>query len=96
MQMFYINGFTQDETHFINIFILTHSIKAKMQPIKVINNTDQQQFEVHMDDYVAVLIYRFYKDDIALMHTEVPASVGKQRHSFCIGKICVWMGKGTQ
>ena len=46
-----------------------------MQPITIINNTDQQQFEVHMDDHVAVLIYRFYKNDIALMHTEVPKSM---------------------
>ena len=43
-----------------------------MSDIKVTNNTGNQQFEVHMDDEVAVLIYRFYKDDIALMHTEVP------------------------
>ena len=46
-----------------------------MQPVTVINNTDQQQFEVHMDDHVAVLIYRFYKNDIALMHTEVPIAL---------------------
>lgn len=43
-----------------------------MSDIKVINNTGNQQFEVHTDDEVAALIYRFYKDDIALMHTEVP------------------------
>ena len=46
-----------------------------MPPITVINNTDQQQFEVHMDDHVAMLIYRFYKDDIAFMHTEVPKAL---------------------
>ena len=43
-----------------------------MNDIKVTNNIANQQFEVHIDDEVAVLIYRFYKDDIAFMHTEVP------------------------
>ena len=46
-----------------------------MQQVTVTNNTDQQQFEVHMDDQLAVLIYRFYKNDIAFMHTEVPPSL---------------------
>ena len=46
-----------------------------MTDINIINNTQQQQFEVHKDGEIAVLVYRFYKDDIALMHTEVPAKL---------------------
>lgn len=29
-------------------------------------------FEIHTDDETAFLLCRFYKSDIALMHTEVP------------------------
>jgi predicted GNAT family acetyltransferase len=53
-------------------FIFTRKIYAGMSDIVVTNNTAQQQFEVHQDGHTAILIYRFYKDDIAFMHTEVP------------------------
>jgi predicted GNAT family acetyltransferase len=43
-----------------------------MDTILVTNNEKQQQFEINMDGELAVLQYRFYKDDVALMHTEVP------------------------
>ena len=33
------------------------------------------QFEIHEGDDVAFLEYRFYKNDIAFMHTEVPESM---------------------
>lgn len=42
------------------------------EKILVTNNNEQQRFEVHLDDAVAFLEYRFYKNDIALMHTVVP------------------------
>jgi predicted GNAT family acetyltransferase len=38
----------------------------------VVNNDKEMQFEVELDGEKAVLVYRFYKHDIALMHTEVP------------------------
>lgn len=41
-------------------------------PYNLINNEQQQQFEIHVGDAVAKLEYRFYKKDIALMHTTVP------------------------
>lgn len=41
----------------------------------VINNTQQQQFEVHEDGETAVLQYRFHEGAIWLMHTEVPAKL---------------------
>ncbi len=39
-------------------------------------NEKQQRFEVHADDEIAYLQYRFYKGDIALMHTFVPGKLG--------------------
>jgi predicted GNAT family acetyltransferase len=41
-----------------------------MDPI--VNNEQQQQFQVRVDGELAYLEYRLYKGDIALMHTEVP------------------------
>ena len=46
-----------------------------MDNIIVTNNTAQQQFEVRTENQLAYLIYRFYKDDVALMHTEVPLAL---------------------
>jgi uncharacterized protein len=43
-----------------------------MDNVKVTNNEKQMQFEVHANGEVARLEYRFYKKDIALMHTVVP------------------------
>lgn len=40
----------------------------------VTNNTDKQQFEIDLGEEIAYLSYRFYKKDIALMHTVVPES----------------------
>lgn len=38
----------------------------------ITNNQQQQRFETMVDNEVAFLEYRFYKKDIALMHTLVP------------------------
>jgi predicted GNAT family acetyltransferase len=46
-----------------------------LDKFNIINNTQQQQFEVRSENELAMLVYRFYKDDIALMHTEVPAAL---------------------
>jgi predicted GNAT family acetyltransferase len=40
--------------------------------IEVINNIQKSRFEVHLDDDIATLDYRHYKNDIAFMHTAVP------------------------
>ena len=40
------------------------------------NNEKLMHFEIHEGDDIAYLEYRFYKKDIALMHTEVPESMG--------------------
>lgn len=41
----------------------------------VINNEKQLHFEIHEGDEVGFLEYRFYKNAIAFMHTEVPSSM---------------------
>ena len=43
-----------------------------MESVKIFDNEAQQQFEIRMDGELATLQYRFYKNDIALMHTHVP------------------------
>lgn len=45
------------------------------QQLSISNNEQQQQFEYREGDEIAQLVYRFYKQNIALMHTEVPASM---------------------
>lgn len=42
---------------------------------KVSNNEKLMHFEIHDDDNIAFLEYRFYKNDIAFMHTVVPKSM---------------------
>ena len=41
----------------------------------IVNNEKLMHFEIHDGDDIAYLEYRFYKKDIAFMHTEVPASM---------------------
>ena len=43
-----------------------------MDDITVINNKDQLRFEVHLDGEYGYVDYRFYKKNIAFMHTFVP------------------------
>lgn len=43
-----------------------------MEEIKVVNNKTLLRFEVFMDGEFALLTYRFYKNNLALMHTAVP------------------------
>lgn len=42
---------------------------------KVSNNEIQMQFELNEGDDLATLVYRYYKTDIAFMHTFVPDSM---------------------
>jgi predicted GNAT family acetyltransferase len=41
----------------------------------VFNNENEQRFEVHEGDETTYLEYRYYKKDIALMHTFVPENL---------------------
>lgn len=42
---------------------------------EIINNEEQQQFEYREGNELATLTYKFYKKDIAFMHTNVPESL---------------------
>jgi predicted GNAT family acetyltransferase len=42
---------------------------------KIVNNAELMHFEIHEGNEIAFLEYRFYKNDIAFMHTEVPKSM---------------------
>jgi predicted GNAT family acetyltransferase len=42
------------------------------QPYIVNNNEKTQRFEIHEAGELAYLEYRYFKNDIALMHTDVP------------------------
>ena len=42
---------------------------------EIINNEELQQFEYRTGNELATLTYKFYKKDIALMHTNVPDSL---------------------
>jgi predicted GNAT family acetyltransferase len=41
----------------------------------VLNNEKEMQFEVNLEGQKAYLSYRFYKEDIAFMHTLVPEAL---------------------
>lgn len=43
-----------------------------MEPLKIFNDTERQQFQVMVDGELASLEYRLYDGMIVLMHTEVP------------------------
>src|SRR3954451_4789833 len=50
-------------------FVLLRYLKFDyMVNYEIINNEKNLQFEIHEDDEMGVLQYRFYKNDIALMH----------------------------
>jgi uncharacterized protein len=42
---------------------------------EITNNEEQQQFEYRTGNELATLTYKFYKKDIAFMHTNVPDSL---------------------
>jgi predicted GNAT family acetyltransferase len=49
-----------------------------MEDLKVVNNKAALRFEVNLNGEFAYISYRYYKKDIAFMHTLVPdASRGK-------------------
>ncbi|WP_343606922.1 GNAT family N-acetyltransferase [Fluviicola sp.] len=45
------------------------------EPLKITHNEELQQFEYREGDVLATLTYKFYKKDIAFMHTDVPESL---------------------
>ncbi|GGB13945.1 GNAT family N-acetyltransferase [Puia dinghuensis] len=47
-----------------------------MESFNIINNEQQQQFQLHIDGELAFLEYRFHDGILVLMHTEVPDQLG--------------------
>ncbi len=45
------------------------------EKLEITNNEELQQFEYRTDNELATLTYKFYKKDIAFMHTNVPDSL---------------------
>ena len=43
-----------------------------MEAATIVNNEKEQRFEIKVGEEYAYLTYRFYKNDLALMHTFVP------------------------
>jgi len=39
---------------------------------EIIQNTEKQQFELHIEGKIALVTYRLYPESIAYLHTEVP------------------------
>ena len=66
-----------------------------MDTILVTNNEKQQQFEISMDGELAVLQYRFYKNDIALMHTEVPEKLSGKGLASALAKYALEWAKNN-
>lgn len=46
-----------------------------MEEYKIRHNEVNLQFEIEQEDKIAYLSYRFYKKDIAFMHTYVPKAL---------------------
>ncbi|HWJ91192.1 MAG TPA: GNAT family N-acetyltransferase [Flavisolibacter sp.] len=46
------------------------------EPYVIVNNEDNEQFEIVLERERAFLEYRWYKNSLALMHTFVPDSIG--------------------
>jgi predicted GNAT family acetyltransferase len=46
-----------------------------MENISIINNKELLRFEASSNGELAMLTYRFYKNNLALMHTSVPQSM---------------------
>jgi|ERR1044072_9232485 predicted GNAT family acetyltransferase len=44
-------------------------------PYTIVNNEKEMQFEIALEGEKAYLSYRFYKKDIAFMHTTVPKAL---------------------
>lgn len=62
----------------------------------IINNTREQQFEVESNGLKATLTYRFYKRDIALMHTSVPEGLSGMGIATVLAKEAFAYAKATK
>lgn len=52
------------------------SKRAGMEPLTILDNQQNQQFQILLDDEMAYLEYRLHDGVLVLMHTEVPDKLG--------------------
>jgi predicted GNAT family acetyltransferase len=57
--------------------------------MKIIKNEKLSRYEIEMNGEFAYTEYRFYKDDIALMHTFVPEFARGKGLSFALAKFAL-------
>jgi predicted GNAT family acetyltransferase len=62
--------------------------------IPITNNTKRSRFETKINEEFAYVDYRFYKDDIALMHTFVSESARGKGISSALAKFALEYARG--
>ena len=62
----------------------------------IVNNEKQMHFEIDEGDDIAYLEYRFYRKDIAFMHTEVPESMAGRGVASALAKYAFQFAKEHQ
>jgi predicted GNAT family acetyltransferase len=60
-----------------------------MMKYPIVNNTKRNRIEIEIDGEFAYVEYRFYKDDIALVHTFVPESARGKGISSVLAKFAL-------
>jgi predicted GNAT family acetyltransferase len=64
-----------------------------MSDIKVTNNEQEMQFETIVGDDKAVMVYRWYHGDLAIMHTEVPEAGRGKGYSNALAEYAIAFAK---
>lgn len=60
-----------------------------MENYTITNNEKEHRFETLVDGELAILEYRFYKGDIAMMHTFVPEKLGSKGVASALAKFAL-------
>ena len=64
-----------------------------MNDIQVTNNEQEMQFEAIVSDDKAVMVYRWYHGDLAIMHTEVPEAGRGKGYSNALAEYAIAFAK---
>ena len=67
-----------------------------MNDLPVTVNEKQMHFEIHTEGETAFIEYRFYEDDIALMHTLVPDKISGKGVASSLAKYALEWAKEHQ
>lgn len=67
-----------------------------MQTYTVTHNEKEQRFEILAEGELAYLEYRFYKGDIALMHTYVPGKIEGKGIASALAKFALEHAKNNK